>query len=84
MPKGRYLILRTSLSHDCETVNSRFFPRFRPQRMDNYDCSSTWTNHMAGKVTLEIDIINIFEIIPIWWENFFTEVGTLDDRGIGI
>jgi len=39
---------------------------------------------MAGKVTLEIDIINIFEIIPIWWENFFTEVGTLDDRGIGI
>jgi len=39
---------------------------------------------MAGKVTLKIGIIDVFEIIPIWWEKiFFTEIATLDDRGIG-
>ena len=84
MSKGRYLILPTSLSHDCETVNSCFFPTFRVRLIDSYDCSSNWTNNMAGKVTLKIGIIDVFEIIPIWWEKiFFTEIATLDDRGIG-
>ena len=50
--------------------------------MDNYSRSSAWINHTTGKVTLKIDII-MFEIIPIWRKQIFTELVTVDDLDIG-
>ena len=44
-------------------------------------------NYMVGKIKLKISIIDVFEIIPIRWEQIFTEVvvlewwGNLRERG---